>query len=809
MKNIQKQGISKEMRDSYLDYAMSVIIARALPDVRDGLKPVHRRILYTMYEERLTHGAKFRKSATVVGSCLGRYHPHGDVAVYDSLARMTQVFSLRYPLIEGQGNFGSIDGDPPAAMRYTECRLSAIGEEILKDIEKETVDFTPNYDRSRKEPKVLPSPLPQLLLNGSLGIAVGMATNIPAHNLQEVCDGLIYLLNNEEASVKDLCKTIRGPDFPTGGQIFDKGAILKTYETGRGAILNRGRAEIVEKKKGIFEILISAIPYGVQKSTMLEEMADLVRKKKLEGIRNIRDESDREGLRIVIELKKDSQPKKILNQLFRWTQLEKNFYVNVVALEDGLQPKTLSLKGMMDNFLSHRKEVIRKRTEFELKKTKERIHILSGLKKALLHIDEIISIIKKSESREEAKRKLILRFKFSEVQTEVILETRLQALLRLEQEKVKEELKDKKKLAEKLETILSRKRGVEKVIEEELSSLREKYGDERKTEVVSQRPGELKEEDLIPEEDNILILTEGGYTKRLSVTSFKSQKRGGKGVIGLALREEDKVQHFLHLNSHDEILFFTNLGRVFKIKAYDIPETERQSFGKGILNFLDLSPNENITSLINFRRSEKKYLIMVTRQGIIKKTNIRDFEVVRRSGLRAIKLKKDDELSFVKESGGNSEILLASFSGNVIMFKEKDLRSMGRNAIGVVGMRFKGDDMIVGMEVIDNKERKEVKKKKHLLTLGERGLAKRTEILKFKLQKRGGKGIIGIKVTSKTGHLASALLTTEEEELVVISQKGQTIRTKIQSMPILGRSSQGVRTISLNKGDKVASATIF
>jgi len=809
MENIQKRGISKEMKDSYLDYAMSVIVSRALPDVRDGLKPVHRRILYTMYEERLGHGAKLRKSATVVGTCLGRYHPHGDVAVYDSLARMAQDFSLRYPLIEGQGNFGSIDGDPPAAMRYTECRLSKIGEEMLNDIEKETVNFVPNYDGSRKEPTVLPSPLPQLLLNGSLGIAVGMATNIPPHNLAEICEGLIYLLKNEEVSVKDLCQIIKGPDFPTGGQIFDQDAILKTYESGRGAILNQGKAEIVEKTKDIFEIVISEIPYGVQKSLMLQELADLVKKKKIEGVKNIRDESDREGLRIVVELKKDSQPKKILNQLFRWTQLEKIFYLNIVALERGLQPRTLSLKELMEDFLLHRKEVVRKRTEFDFRKTRERIHILSGLKKALLYIDEVISIIKKSKDRTEAKRKLISRFKFSEIQTEVILETKLQALLHFEREKIKKEFEEKKKLAKELKAILEKKGGIEKVIEKELVLLKEKYGDKRITEVVPQKPGEFKEEDLIPEEDNILILTEGGYIKRLSPSSFKSQKRGGKGVLGLALREEDKVEHFLFLKSHDEILFFTNLGRVFKIKAYEIPEAERQSFGRGILNFLELSPGERISSVINFRRREGKYLIMATRQGIIKKTKIGDFEVVRRSGLRAINLRKDDELAFVKESQGTDEILVACASGKVIRFKEKELRPMGRNAIGVIGARLKGDDIVIGMEIIFNRGLKVKERKVYLLTIGEKGLAKRTEISKFRLQRRGGKGIIGMKVSKKTGKLATALLSKDEENLVVISQLGQTIRTKIKSTPILGRASQGVKVIKLEPQDKVVSAINF
>ncbi|HOK35144.1 MAG TPA: DNA gyrase subunit A [Candidatus Pacearchaeota archaeon] len=823
---IQKRDISNEVKEAYLDYAMSVIISRALPDARDGLKPVHRRILYAMYEDGLRHNAKFRKCASVIGSVLARYHPHGDQAVYDALARMAQDFSLRYPLVEGQGNFGSIDGDSPAAYRYTEARLSKIGEEMLRDIEKNTVDFMPNYDGTRKEPVVLPSPLPQLLLNGSLGIAVGMATNIPPHNLSELCDGLVYLLKNEDATTEELCEIIKGPDFPTGGQIFDKSAIVKAYENGRGPIVNRGKAEIIEKKKDIFEIQIREIPYGIQKSALLQEMATLAREKKIQGIKNIIDESDKEGLRITIELKKDASPKKILNQLYKHTSLEKTFYLNLVALADGRQPATLSLKEAMENFLSHRREVVKRRTEFDLQKAKERIHILLGLKKALLHIDEVIDTIKKSKDREDAFRNLISKFKFSEIQANVILETKLQALARLEQQKILNELEEKKKLVEELENILSTKGGIEKVVEKELIDLKEKYGDERKTEVIPQKLGEFKEEDLIPEEENILILTKGGYVKRLSPRAFKAQKRGGKGVLGLALREEDKVEHFLFLSSHDEVCFFTNLGKVFKIPAYIIPESERQGFGKGILNFLELSPGEEITSLVvfpkvknNIETSKIKYFVMVTKNGIIKKTKLEDFEQVRRSGLRAIKLEENDQLVFARPVGEDDEILLASSIGNVIRFKEKDLRPMGRNAAGVRGMKLqpstknlqlkteKENDRIVGMEIIDKSKIKNQKSKIYLLTLSENGFGKRTDIQKFRLQKRGGKGIIGIKITEKTGSLAQiSLLSKEEEELIVISEKGQTIRTKIKQIPVLGRSSQGVKIIKLKQEDKVVSA---
>lgn len=803
---IKKKDITEEIQNSYLDYAMSVIVSRALPDVRDGLKPVHRRILYAMWEDGLRHNAKFRKSANVVGAVLGKYHPHGDAAVYDALARMAQDFQLRYPLIEGQGNWGSIDGDSPAAMRYTECRMSKIGEEMLSDIEKNTVDFISNYDDTRKEPKVLPSPIPQLLINGSLGIAVGMATNIPPHNLTEVCDALIYLLQNEEkATTEDLCNFIKGPDFPTGGQIFDRKGIISAYESGKGSIVVRGKTEIIEKKQGVFEILITEIPYGVQKSSLLEEMANLVRDKKIIGVKNIRDESDKEGMRIVIQLKKEAQPKKILNQLFKWTSLEKPFHLNSVALEDGLQPKTFSLKELLESFLDHRRVVVRRRTEYDLKKTKERIHILIGLKKALLYIDEIIALIKKSKDRDNAKLNLIKKFKFTEIQAEVILETKLQALARLEREKVLRELEEKRKLAKELEDILTKRGGIEKVIKKELEEIREKYGDRRKTEVINQKVGEFKEEDLVPEEDNILILTEGGYIKRILPDSFKAQKRGGKGVIGVALREEDKVSHFLYLNSHDQVLFFTNKGKVFKLPAYEIPLSERKSLGKGVLNFLELEAGEVVTSILNFGKEKKDYFLMVTSRGTIKKTKSQDFDIVRRSGLRAINLQEGDSLVFTKALNKKEEILLASDSGNIIRFKENDLREMGRGAMGVLGMRLKKDEKIVGAEVFN----KEKDKKAYILTVSENGFGKMTEIGKFRVQRRGGKGIIGMKITKKTGKLLRTFLIVDEEELVVISERGQTVRTEIKSIPKLNRSSQGVRIIRLDIGDKVASGIVF
>jgi len=714
-----------------------------------------------------------------------------------------------FALADGIFVHNSIDGDSAAAYRYTESRLSKIGEEMLKDIEKDTVDFTANYDGTRKEPTVLPSPLPQFLLNGSLGIAVGMATSIPPHNLKEICDGLIYLLENKNATTKDLFQFIQGPDFPTGAQIFDKKGIIKTYETGHGPILIRAKAEIIEKKKDLFEIHILEIPFGVQKSALLQQIAKLAKEKKIEGIRNIRDESDRQGFRIVIELKKGSQAKKILNQLYKWTDLEKVFYLNMIGLEQGRQPKVFSLKEAMESFLNHRKEVVRRRTQFDLKKTKERIHILLGLKKALLHIDQIISIIKKSENRESAKKNLILKFNFSDIQAEVILETKLQSLARLERKKIIQELEEKKKIAAELQNILEKKGGIEKVIKKEILSLKEKYKDDRRTEVIPQKPGEFKKQDLIPKEDNILILTRGGYIKRLSLSTYRTQKRGGKGVLSLALREEDRVEHFLYLSSHDEILFFTSFGRVFKIPAFEIPEAKRESFGRGILNFLDLAPGERVTSLINFKEKSGRYLVMATKKGLIKKTSIDEFEIVRRSGLKAIKLQKGDELSFVKESQGDDEILLACSLGNVIRFKEKEIRPMGRNAAGVRGIQLTTTDKngnenrVIGMEIIPNI--RDQKSKLHLLTLSENGFGKRTEISKFRLQKRGGRGIIGMRITQKTGKLAKICLLRDEEELIIISEKGQTLRGKIKGIPILGRVSQGVKVIRLKQEDKVAS----
>ncbi len=802
--------ITQEMKESYIDYAMSVIVSRALPDVRDGLKPVHRRILYSMYEDGLSHNAKFRKSATVVGSCLGRYHPHGDQAVYDAAIRMAQDFTLRYPLIEGQGNVGSID-DPGeyAAMRYTEMRLSKIGEEMLKDIEKNTVDFMDNYDGTRKEPIVLPSPLPQLLLNGSLGIAVGMATNIPPHNLSEVIDGLIYLIDHPKATTEDLFKFIKGPDFPTGGEIFDQKGIIQAYSQGRGPILIRGKTEIEEIGEGKFQIVIKEIPFQTQKSALLEQFANLVQEKKIEGIKNIRDESDKEGLRIVIELSRQTNPQRILNQLYKFSDLEKVFHLNLLALVDGIQPQVLNLVELLNEFLAHRKNVVFRRTEYDLKKAKERAHILEGLQKCLGKIDEVIRLIKASADREEAKKKLMKRFRLDEIQANAILDTKLASLARLERKKIEEELKELKAKIKELTEILKSPKKIKEVIKKELRSLRENFGDERRTKVHYQKIGEISEEELIPSEETIITLTQGGYIKRINPKVYRIQKRGGKGMIGTKTIGEDIVEHLISANTHDKLLFFTDSGKVFQTFVYEIPEAQRLAKGRGLVNFLEISAREKVLSLIPLsKKEETKYLAMVTKNGIIKKTALAEFENIRRSGLIAISLKNGDLLRKVSKTSGEDEILLVTKRGQAIRFKEKEVRSMGRIAAGIKGIRLKKGDEVIGMEIIKNQKVKGERQKNHLLVVTENGYGKRTDLKEYRMQKRGGSGIKTAKTTEKTGLLvASQILTGIEEDLIVISQKGQVIRTKISQIPKLGRSTQGVRIMKLETADKVASAT--
>jgi len=808
--------IKDEMQTSYLDYAMSVIVSRALPDVRDGLKPVQRRILYSMHELGLRPTAKFRKSALVVGDVLGKYHPHGDSSVYGALARMAQDFSMRYMLINGQGNFGSIDGDSPAAMRYTEAKLMKISDEMLFDIEKETVDFLDNYDGSRQEPRVLPAKVPQLLLNGQMGIAVGMATNIPPHNLREVVDATIHLIDNKNATSEDLLEFIQGPDFPTGGIIYDKKDIQKAYSSGNGPILTRGKVEIIETKAGKNSIVISEIPYQVNKSSMIEKIAELVKDKKIEGIRDVRDESDKDGLRIVLDLKNDAYPQKILNKLYKYTDLQRVYHLNMVALVDGVQPHVLSLKSVLEYFIKHRKEVVTRRAEFELKKAKERAHILEGLKKALDHIDKIIATIKKSKNKEDAHAALIKNFKLSEAQSTAILEMRLQTLSGLERKKIEDELDEKLKLIAELESLLKSEKKIFALIKDELKEMSEKHGDERRTKVVKGGVSEFKEEDLIQEENIFIALTRGGYIKRVNAETYRAQKRGGKGVVGMTPKEEDIIEHLISCSTHDNLLFFTDRGKVYQTKAYEIPEASRIARGKAIINVLDIGQSEKVTALVPTKEklgkkdkeldvvSTNSYLVMSTQNGIIKKVSISEFHTVRRSGVQAISLKGDDLLKWVRVSNGKDEIIILTRKGQAIRFKEKDVRAMGRAAAGVTSIRLKGQDKVVGTDVIPEGKNDGLE----LLVVMDKGFGKRTKLNQYKTQKRGGSGILTAKVTDKTGNLIASLVADElDKDLLAISAKGHVIRTSVKSVPSLSRATQGVRLMRLDGSDKVASVT--
>ncbi|MFA5420798.1 MAG: DNA gyrase subunit A [Patescibacteria group bacterium] len=807
------QPIGSEMSSSYLDYAMSVIVSRALPDVRDGLKPVHRRILYAMWSIGLRHSAKFRKSATVVGEVLGKYHPHGDSAVYDSMVRMAQDFSMRYPLVRGQGNFGSMDGDSAAAMRYTEAKLSAISEEMLFDIDKNTVDFSPNYDGSQKEPQFLPAKLPNLLLNGGMGIAVGMSTNIPPHNLRELISAISHLIDNPEASVEDLMEFVKGPDFPTGGLIYDKRDILNAYATGKGGIVMRGRADISENKKGDFKIIISELPYQVNKASLVEKIADLVREKKLEGVKNLRDESDKDGVRVVIDLKKDSYPKKILNSLYKNTYLQNTFHVNILALVDGIQPKVLTLKMVLEEYIKHREFVVKRRTEFELEKAKDRAHILEGLMIALNNIDAVIKTIKASKDREEAKANLIKMFKLSERQAVAILEMKLQNLANLEKLRIENELKEKQKLIKELEGILNSVKKMRAIIKEEISELAEKFGDDRRTQVIPHGVKNFNIEDLVPNEDTMLMMTRDGYIKRIEPDTFKVQARGGKGVIGLTTKEEDSVEFMFITKTHNDILFFTTKGRVFQLKAYEIPQASRTAKGTPIVNFLQLMNGEKITSVLPLDKiAEYNYLFFATEKGLVKKVKIDSFSNVRRNGLIAIKIKNDDKLIWCKPTSGSDHISLITSNGQAIRFEEKEVRDMGRGASGVRGIRLKGDDIVVGMGII--KTEKDVKRNYQILTIMDKGYGKRTDLKLYKIQGRGGSGIRTAKVTDKTGKIRNAFLlnrdSMESKDLIIISEKGQVIRLPFKSVPELGRDTQGVKIMRFkNDNDKVSGVTFI
>lgn len=761
------------------------------------------------YDFQVEGEHEFIANGMISHNCLGKYHPHGDMAVYDAMVRMAQDFSLRYPLVKGQGNFGSIDGDNSAASRYTEAKLSRIGEDILMDIEKDTVNFMPNYDGTRTEPIVLPSPMPQLLLNGSLGIAVGMATNIPPHNVSEILDATIYLIDHPKADTEDLFQFVKGPDFPTGGIIYNKKEIITAYSQGKGPVLSRGKAEIKEQKKGNFHIIISEIPYQVQKSTLVQQFAKLVEAKKVDGIKDIRDESDREGMRIVIELKKDAFPKKVLNALYKYTDLQKTFNLNMMAIVDGIQPKVLSLVDVLNYYLIHKKDVVIRRTKFDLKKAKEKAHVLDGLMIALKKIDQVIQTIKKSESKEKAHVNLRKKFKLSAIQATAILEMRLQSLAKLERDKIKEELDELKKFIQKLNAILKSPKKIKDVMKKELLEMKEKYGDERKTKVVIGGIGDIAEEDLIAKENVIITLTQSGYIKRMKPDSYKAQKRGGTGMMGIDIKEEDGVEHFLAANTLDKLLFFADSGKVFQSLVWEIPEMSRVSKGRGLLNFLEISPNEKIQNLIPNNKElagENSYLVMVTKNGIIKKTNLSLFDKVRKSGLIAIKLQKGDHLKTAKIVKKSEEIILVTKLGKSIRFKEKDIRPMGRSAAGVKGIRLSGEDEVIGMSIVESQTPKP-KEQKYLLIITENGYGKRTKVGEYRLQKRGGSGIKAARINEKTGRIVySKGVGTETNDLIVISNKGQVIKTTLSSISIIGRASSGVRVMKLKPGDKVASA---
>jgi DNA gyrase subunit A len=800
-----------EMQTSYLDYAMSVIVSRALPDVRDGLKPVHRRILYAMWLLGLRHNSKFLKSARVVGDVMGKYHPHGDSAIYDSLVRMAQDFSMREPLVRGQGNFGSMDGDSAAAMRYTETKLQAIAEEMLFDIDKQTVDFGANYDGSQKEPRVLPSKLPNLLLNGSMGIAVGMATNIPPHNLGELCDAVEALINNPKITIDELGEYLKGPDFPTGGILYNTKDILSAYATGRGGMVMRAKTNIEEQKDGKFRIIVSEVTYQTNKANLIEKIANLVQEKKLEGIRDLRDESNKDGVRIVIELKKDAYPKKVLNRLFKMTELQSTFHMNMIALVDGIQPRVLNVKTVLEEYLKHRENVVRRRTEFDLEKARDRAHILEGLKKALDKIDLIITTIRKSKDKEEAKVNLMQKFKFSERQTVAILEMKLQQLANLERKKLEDELKEKLALIKELEAILNSRKTMLSLIKKEISGIKEKYATPRRTQIIKHGVKEFNIEDLVPNEPTIIMTTRDGYIKRMPTDTFKTQGRGGKGVMGLTTKQEDVVDMLKTTNTHDNMLFFTTRGRVFQLRAYDIPPATRTSKGQALVNFLQLAPNEKVSAILSMDDVSKyEYLVMVTNKGTIKKTKLSDFSNVRRSGLIALKLKSDDMLQWVRPSSGKDDIILVTTEGQAIRFKESDVRAMGRTASGVRGMRLKSKDEIIGMDIaVPDLIRKKVLE---VLVVSENGLGKRTHISEYKVQGRGGSGIKTMNVTDKTGPIVSAevINNTDQQDIMLISTKGQVVRTPMKHISTLGRATQGIRIMRFKKdGDTIAGITMI
>lgn len=801
-RSIELRTVENVMEESYLTYSMSVIVSRALPDVRDGMKPVHRRILYTMNRDGLRANAKFRKSANVVGAVMGDYHPHGDAAIYDSMVRMAQPWAMRYMLVNGQGNFGSMDGDPPAAMRYTEAKMAKVAEELLLDIDKDTVDFRDNYDGVLQEPTVLPAKLPNLLLNGQLGIAVGMATNIPPHNLSELIDATIFQIEHDDATLDDLLQFVKGPDFPTAGVVYGSESLRTAYATGKGGVVVRGVADIVEAKKGRYQIIINEIPYGVNKAGLLEKIADLVRDKKVSGISDLRDESARGNVRIVIDLRRDAYPKKLLNQLYKLTPLQTAFHYNMLALIDGIQPRILGLQDIIKEHIKHRQSVVRRRTQFELNKAKDRAHVLEGLKIALDHIDEVISTIRASETTDEAQESLMGKFSLSEIQAKAILAMQLRTLAGLERKKIEDELKELLELIAKLEAILADEKKILKIIKDEFAELKKNYGDERKTKIVAAELGKMTDEDLIAEEQVVVTLTSANYIKRSQIADYKRQGRGGKGRRGMMTREEDVIEHVVNASTHDYLLFFTNKGRVFRMKTYEVPAASLNAKGVAIVNLLQLQPEETVSSVINVNRfGSGQNLIMCTVRGVVKKTPFEQYQNVRSSGLIAINLDDGDELKWIRQTGGDDEVVISTSQGQAIRFSEKDVRPMGRVSRGVRGIRLRSGDRVIGMDIVEEGS--------HIFVISKYGYGKRTKVSQFTPHARGGVGIRSAVVNSKTGELIGVkTLLNDEQEVIIISRTGQTIRLGLGNIPELGRATQGVRIMRLNEGDEVVSLAL-
>lgn len=803
---IENRTLEDVMEQSFFRYSMSVIIDRALPDVRDGLKPVHRRILYSMNHNGNRSTAKFVKSARIVGDVMGKYHPHGDSAIYNSMVRLAQSWSLRYPLIQGQGNFGSMDGDEAAAMRYTEARMAKIADEVLVDIDKETIDFRDNFDGSEQEPVVLPAKVPNLLLNGQIGIAVGMATNIPSHNLGELVDASISLIDNPESTIDDLLLHVKGPDFPTGATVYGGASMRQAYLTGRGSVTMRATAEIVETKKGRHQIVVSEVPYGVNKATLVEKIAELVKDKKLTGISDLRDESARGKVRVVVELKKDSYPKKLLNQLYKLTSLQASFNYNMLALIDGVQPRILGLKEMLSEFIKHRQQVVRRRTEYLLKKAQERAHILEGYKIALDRIDEVIKTIRASKTQDEAEKALIAKFKLSEIQAKAILAMQLRRLTGLEREAVENELNELLKAIKRYEEILASEQEILDIIKTELLEMKEKYGDERRTKVINHELGKFSDEELIPEEESVILLTNENYIKRTLLSDYRKQNRGGKGKRGMTTKEEDMIEQVVSASTHDFLLFFTNKGRIFRLKAYEVPAASLSAKGVAAVNLLQLQPEEKITAIIRYdskRPDETGYLFMATVKGTVKKTPVKDYTNIRTNGLIAIKLDEGDELRWIQKTSGDHDIIISTSAGQAIRFNEKDARPMGRAARGVRGVRLRPNDCVVGMDIVTSDDQ-------ILLVISEKGFGKRTKASNFPSHKRGGVGIKAAVVTAKTGPIISVqTIEPNMKEALLVSKLGQTIRLGLGDIKLLGRMTQGVTIMRLKGDDTISSISLM